>query len=222
MKKTGNRFLHGHSLMGPNRKGSPEYRAWLGMRGRCTNEKLVSWKYYGARGIRVCKRWDSFECFLADMGTKPTPRHSLDRINNDGNYEPGNCRWATPSQQSRNRRFENVGVKPVDLTGKKFHRLTATTMISSQGGAKWLCICECGRMISVFASNLVRGHSKSCGCYKSEVLKKPKVTHCARGHLYNSENTGLVGIHRFCRLCARANNKAYRARQLQKNSEIES
>lgn len=84
--------------------GTAEYRAWAQMWMRTTNERLWSFKYYGARGIAVCEQWISFTAFLADMGTKPSPRHSLDRINNDGDYEPGNCRWATPEQQSNNRR----------------------------------------------------------------------------------------------------------------------
>jgi hypothetical protein len=81
------------------------YRSWQKMRDRCSNPKNDHWKLYGGRGIVVCERWrDSFENFLADMGTRPAGC-TLDRFpNRDGNYEPGNCRWATSQQQGRNTR----------------------------------------------------------------------------------------------------------------------
>jgi hypothetical protein len=75
------------------------------MKSRCHNPNFKHYNYYGGRGISVCDRWRaSFECFLADMGDKPTSSHTLDRINNDGNYEPGNVRWATMQEQAKNRR----------------------------------------------------------------------------------------------------------------------
>jgi hypothetical protein len=73
------------------------------MRHRCRNPNGKDFKYYGGRGIRVCERWSDFTNFLADMGERP-PGQSLDRIDNDGNYEPGNVRWATRKQQRANRR----------------------------------------------------------------------------------------------------------------------
>jgi hypothetical protein len=85
--------------------GTPEYRTWQAMITRCTNANQSNFKHYGGRGIAICDRWrNSFSAFLADMGRKPSSQHSIDRINNDGSYEPGNCRWATKSEQSRNRR----------------------------------------------------------------------------------------------------------------------
>lgn len=82
----------------------PDYNVWKGMQGRCRNSNLRSYADYGGRGIRVCKRWRLFSNFLKDMGPRPTPHHSIDRIDVDGHYDPGNCRWATPQEQNRNRR----------------------------------------------------------------------------------------------------------------------
>ena len=83
----------------------PEYRCWNGIKDRCYNINSESYNYYGGRGITVCDRWiNSFENFLEDMGRKPSKLHSIDRIDNDGNYEISNCKWSTKSEQVRNRR----------------------------------------------------------------------------------------------------------------------
>jgi hypothetical protein len=87
---------------------TPAWVAWVGMRTRCNNPNLPSYQWWGGRGIRVCERWSSFENFLADMGQPPAPRMSLDRIDNDGDYEPGNCRWADHRTQAHNRRDNRV------------------------------------------------------------------------------------------------------------------
>lgn len=91
---------HGESL--PWRR-SREYQSWVDMKKRCSCSHRAEWKNYGGRGIQVCERWQRFENFLADMGRCP-PGLTLDRINNDGGYEPGNCRWTTRTEQNVNRR----------------------------------------------------------------------------------------------------------------------
>lgn len=82
---------------------STEYVSWRDMKIRCLNPTKKDYPRYGGRGIKVCERWMTFDNFLADMGMKPSRKHTIDRINNDGNYEPSNCRWATRLVQSRNK-----------------------------------------------------------------------------------------------------------------------
>jgi hypothetical protein len=74
------------------------------MKSRCQNPRSTQWEWYGGRGIKVCDAWQYFPAFLKDMGMPPTEQHTIDRINSNGDYEPGNCRWATMSEQKENKR----------------------------------------------------------------------------------------------------------------------
>ena len=88
---------------------TPEYATWVAMKQRCTDPDCNSYHRYGGRGIKICHRWVfSFLDFLQDMGQKPTPKHSIERKNNNGDYEPDNCVWATAKQQANNRRNNRV------------------------------------------------------------------------------------------------------------------
>lgn len=87
---------------------SPEWTSWMSMIDRCRNENNRAFKDYGGRGIRVCERWQSYENFIADVGRRPSPEHSIDRIEVNGNYEPGNCRWATYKEQANNKRCNRI------------------------------------------------------------------------------------------------------------------
>lgn len=114
---------HGHTRVrdGDRIGWSPEYRAWRAMKARCMDPKNNRFQSYAGRGITVCARWvdgdglrSGFECFLADVGTRPSADHSIDRRDNDCGYEPRNVRWATRVEQARNRRT----TWPVDLYGE--------------------------------------------------------------------------------------------------------
>ena len=98
---------------------TPEYRAWHDMKRRCFNPNNKRYSDWGGRGIAVCDRWLDFENFLADMGSRPSPKHSLDRIDNDGDYSAENCCWATKAEQGTNRRNN----KPLITIGKETYTI---------------------------------------------------------------------------------------------------
>lgn len=105
--------VHGHSV-GARGKRTPTYYSWQNMHARCRYPSVAMYPHYGGRGITVCERWSSFASFLADMGERPAGT-TLDRIDSDGNYEPGNCRWSTRKVQNQNKRERFRGLTAEDV-----------------------------------------------------------------------------------------------------------
>lgn len=117
------RYTHGVSH-------TPEYRVWKTMLRRCNSPLDKNWHNYGGRGIKVCERWNHVLLFIADMGNRPSPNHSLDRINTDGDYTPGNCRWATREEQANNKRTNRrdpetglTAAETAKITGIPYHTI---------------------------------------------------------------------------------------------------
>ena len=129
---------------------TPEKAAWSSMHQRCRNPNVPHFKDYGGRGIQVCKRWWDRECFLTDMGPRPSHEHSLDRIDNDGNYEPANCRWATRKQQAQNTRrsLRWVTQERKRLTFELDRGLWAILKAKA---------AECGQPLSAFCRQAIQG-----------------------------------------------------------------
>lgn len=129
MKSSALSILHTkHGMAGKQRPKI--YSAWSSMMTRCFNERSKNWRNYGGRGITVCERWMSFENFLEDMG-HPSPHQSLDRIDPNGNYEPGNARWATSEEQTRNRRV--VKLNPALVAKMRSGAMTPMEVIVATG-----------------------------------------------------------------------------------------
>lgn len=144
-----------------------EYASWVALKDRCTNPRNPNWKNYGGRGIAVCEEWaKSFDIFLRDMGRRP-PGTSIDRIDNDGNYEPGNCRWATPEQQMQNtRKSRRLPVKlsnpPVGVSRQFVDQMTCR----ANG------LCGCGRSLEGWKGKCPRCRERDSAYGKRKRLEK--------------------------------------------------
>jgi hypothetical protein len=114
---------------------APEFGVWTQIKSRCYNPRNASWQWYGGKGVKVCPQWlNSFEQFYFDMGPRPTPRHQIDRIDSDGDYEPSNCRWVTPTVNIRNRKnaqvFEIEGVVKPAVEWAAIYGISYTALMS--------------------------------------------------------------------------------------------
>lgn len=188
----------------------PLYGVWGAMRQRCNNPNHKHYHHYGWRGIRICERWDDFALFLEDMGERPSPKHSLDRIDVDGNYEPGNVRWATPQEQRRNTRgtYRPAGLtalgrtQTIDEWADEFgiNRLTLRYRLRSG----W-------PVAEAILTPVAQSFSRLQLAKRENGKDAPGLEpHCSRGHPYTPENTYTYpdGKKRLCRTCSRAWHKA--------------
>jgi hypothetical protein len=183
----------------PFKNQHPLYSVWMNMKDRCRNPNFRQWSAYGGRGINVCDRWkNDFKAFVEDMGPRPEG-YSLDRINNDGNYEPGNCRWASRKEQQRNQRravyveIEGARYRAVDLAAKA----SVKTDTILERAARGLSLEQ---VVSPIKSHDVSGFA--LGRKIAGAMKRSQ-THCRRGHEFTVENTILIPKDnaRGCRKC---------------------
>jgi hypothetical protein len=159
---------------------TPIYRRWAGMVARCRNVSHARYPYYGGRGIRVCERWEnSITAFIEDMGYPPSPSHSIDRINCDGNYEPSNCKWATQSEQIKNRRPS----API--------MMTARGMTKSLGG--WAHYAGISRQVLYTRLRKNNGDIDTCLLLPQLCTTRqaaPSATRTRRRELFNANKSG--------------------------------
>jgi len=184
----------------PFKNPHPLYSIWQGMRRRCYNTAYRQWADYGGRGIKICGEWNDFNQFVRDIGDRPSPKHSLDRIDNDGDYEPSNCRWATRREQQRNRRYSVW----VEIQGERYRAIE----LAEQYGLKPDTITDRAAKGMTFAQVVAKTRYVFTGGWQKAVstwvAKAKNRTHCKKGHTFTEENTYLTkeGWKR-CRMCHR-------------------
>lgn len=175
----------------------PVYAAWSNMKARCTNPNHKVWEHYGGRGIKVCEQWMLFDNFFADMGDRPGPKHSLERINVNGDYEPGNCKWATWEEQQTNRRDTAF----VTIEGAVYKR---ADLVKATGLKPETITDRAAKGLPFYEVTLVgRFYRKTATPEAIEARRKKasERTHCAKGHELTGYNLVARGVRKLCRTC---------------------
>lgn len=184
----------------PFKNQHPLYSTWQAMRRRCLTPSTRYFGDYGGRGISICERWNDFHTFAADMGPKPSPKHSLDRIDNNGNYEPTNCRWATRQQQQTNQRVTRM-VRIGEWTYiaavlAKLHGLKTDTIVKrASRGLSYAEVTAPEKRYNLDGLSL--------GGLANGARNRAK-THCKHGHPFDEKNTYIHARGRTCRACCAA------------------
>lgn len=184
----------------PFKNPHPLYQTWLGMKARCFNPNNPHYTNYGGRGIQVCDKWvNNFKQFAADMGERPKG-FTLDRIDNDGNYTPSNCKWSTKKEQQKNRRV----TRRIEIEGVSYF----VCDIAEQYGFKYDTIANRAKTVKTFAELVdkaprVYKEGLALGGMASGAVKRAK-THCLNGHEFTATNTAITkeGWRR-CKTCHR-------------------
>lgn len=181
------------------------------MRYRCNNPNANGFHLYGGRGITVCARWDDFWTFVADMGERP-PGTTLDRIDVNGNYEPGNCRWATPKEQGRNRRNNEW----VTIEGAEY-KLVDLAELSGRNKQTIRQRIKAGRPYAevIYSGEHPRGGPKILEAGQISRERRLAATHCRNGHEYTPDNTAITADgYRRCRQCTQDAMRRHIARRV--------
>lgn len=184
-----------------NKTKHPLYKTWQNMISRCECPGASRYSIYGGRGIKVCERWrNSFSDFVSDMGHRPL-RHSIDRIDPNGNYEPSNCRWATASEQARNTRKARI----VTIDGVDYH----VAELQDKYGIDMRTIAyraSVGMNFEKVISKVPQWNNSTSQqkATAAHAEKKKAQTHCKHGHELTDENVYLYKGRRSCRKCRQA------------------
>lgn len=189
--------MRGRNKLATGAKKHPLYGLWKTMRGRCNTPTNKKYPRYGGRGISICARWDDFFAFAADMGPRPAG-FTLDRINNDGDYEPANCRWASSKEQSRNKsdnRIVMVGGAPVVLAD-----------VEGKTGIKSATV---RKRIAELGWTPEEAVSVAVGSVEARAIARRKLkSHCNKGHsLDGPETTIRTNGYRVCLVCERSRSR---------------